>query len=126
MSSAAKSFNICRLSYLHNYFDSLTKLFSGLYLAKFLDISEKLFFSYDIINILIEYTFLFMIFINTKSNMYTYVFIYILFYLFYPYILSIYFIPHHIYPSTYRNKSFRRYRLWIKIINFAATKSLRI
>jgi len=42
-----------------------------------------------------------------KSNMYTYVFIYILFYshIFY----------HHMYPSTYRNKSFRRYRLWIKI-----------
>jgi len=38
MSSAAKSFNICNQLELHNYFDSLTKLFSGLYLAKFLNI----------------------------------------------------------------------------------------
>jgi len=29
---------------LHNYFDSSTKLFSDLYLAKILDISAKLFF----------------------------------------------------------------------------------
>jgi len=33
------------LSFLHNYFDGLTKLFSNLYLAKFLDISAKSFFS---------------------------------------------------------------------------------
>jgi len=32
------------LNVLHNYFDSPTKLFSDLYLAKFLDISAKLFF----------------------------------------------------------------------------------
>jgi len=32
------------LSFLHNYFDGLTKLFSDLYLAKFLDISAKSFF----------------------------------------------------------------------------------
>jgi len=30
---------------LHNYFDSPTKLFSDLYLAKFLDTSAKSFFS---------------------------------------------------------------------------------
>jgi len=29
----------------HNYFDGLTKLFSDLYLAKFLDALAKLFFS---------------------------------------------------------------------------------
>jgi len=32
-----------------NYFDNLTKLFSDPYLAKFLDISAKLFFPYKII-----------------------------------------------------------------------------
>ena len=32
-----------RLSVLHNYFDSLTKLFSDLYTAKFLDTTVKLF-----------------------------------------------------------------------------------
>jgi len=32
------------LSVLHNYFDGLTKLFSDLYLAKFLYILAKLFF----------------------------------------------------------------------------------
>jgi len=32
------------LCFLHNYFNGPTKLFSNLYLAKFLDISAKLFF----------------------------------------------------------------------------------
>jgi len=49
MNSAAKSFDIlaillASLSILHNYFDDLTKLFSDLYLAKFLDTSSKPFF----------------------------------------------------------------------------------
>jgi len=46
MSNAAKSFDILTssLSVLHNYFDSPTKLFSDLYLVKFLDTSMKLFF----------------------------------------------------------------------------------
>jgi len=35
------------LSVLHNYFDGLTKLFSNLYLAKFLDFSAKLSFPYN-------------------------------------------------------------------------------
>jgi len=35
-----------RLSVLHNYFDGPTKLFSNLYLAKFLDISIRPFFLY--------------------------------------------------------------------------------
>jgi len=35
-----------RLSDLYNYFDGPTKLFSNLYLAKFLDISTKPFFMY--------------------------------------------------------------------------------
>jgi len=50
MSNAVKSFNILTigLSVLHNYFNSSTKLFSNpyLYIAKFLDISAKSFFSY--------------------------------------------------------------------------------
>jgi len=44
MMSNAKNFNIllaANLNVLHNYFDSLTKLFSELYLAKFLDTSAK-------------------------------------------------------------------------------------
>jgi len=46
MSIAAKNFDILAisLSVLYNYFDSLTKLFSDPYPAKFLDISAKLFF----------------------------------------------------------------------------------
>jgi len=32
------------LAFLHNYFNSLSKLFSDLYLHKFLDASAKLFF----------------------------------------------------------------------------------
>jgi len=45
-SNAVKNFDILtiRLSVLHNYFDDLTKLFSDLYLAKFLDSSAKSFF----------------------------------------------------------------------------------
>jgi len=45
--NAAKSFDILTtlittsLSVLHNYFDSLTKLFPGLHLAKLLDISAN-------------------------------------------------------------------------------------
>jgi len=43
---AAKNFNILAVSsnVLHNYFGQQTKLFSNLYLAKFLDSSAKLFF----------------------------------------------------------------------------------
>jgi len=43
MSNAAKSFDTLatNLSDLRNYFDSSTKLFSDLYLAKFLDVSVK-------------------------------------------------------------------------------------
>jgi len=39
--NAAKNFDILAISLniLYNYFDGLTKLFSDLYLAKFLDIS---------------------------------------------------------------------------------------
>jgi len=51
MSNVAKSFGILAISLnvLHNYFEySLTKLFSYLYLAKFLDTLEKLFFPYNI------------------------------------------------------------------------------
>jgi len=46
ISNAAKHFDILttNLSVLHNYFDSLTKLFSDLYLAKFLNTSAKLLF----------------------------------------------------------------------------------
>jgi len=48
MNNAAEGFNILTtsLTILHNYFDNLTKLFSDLYIyvAKFLDISIKLFF----------------------------------------------------------------------------------
>jgi len=42
----AKSFDILTtsLSVLHNYFDGPIKLFSNLYLAKFLDFSAKSFF----------------------------------------------------------------------------------
>jgi len=35
------------LEILHNYFNSLTKLSSDLYLAKFLNISVKSFFAYN-------------------------------------------------------------------------------
>jgi len=51
MSNTAKSFGTLaiNLNVLHNYFEySLTKLFSYLYLAKFLDTLEKLFFPYNI------------------------------------------------------------------------------
>jgi len=46
MSNAAKNVDILAsiLNVLHNYFDSLIKLFSDLYLAKFLDTSAKPFF----------------------------------------------------------------------------------
>jgi len=45
MSSAVKSFDILTtsLSVLHNYFNGITKLFSDLYLTKFLDILTKSF-----------------------------------------------------------------------------------
>jgi len=45
MSDAAKNFDILAtyLNVLHNYFDSLLKLFSDLYLTKFLNTSAKLF-----------------------------------------------------------------------------------
>jgi len=36
---------VINLCILHNYFNSLTKLFSDLYLVKFLDTLAKLFFS---------------------------------------------------------------------------------
>jgi len=46
MSNTVKNFNILAisLSVLHNYFDDLTKLFSDLYLTKFLDSPTKSFF----------------------------------------------------------------------------------
>jgi len=55
MSNAAKNFDILTtsLSVLHNYFDSLTKLFLDLYLAKFSDTSAKSFFPYIYIYIYI-------------------------------------------------------------------------
>jgi len=43
MSNAAKNFDILATS-LNNYFDSLIKIFSDLYLVKFSDISAKSFF----------------------------------------------------------------------------------
>jgi len=45
MSDVAKNFDILatNLSILHNYCDGLIKLFSNLYLAKFLDILAKFF-----------------------------------------------------------------------------------
>jgi len=48
MSNAVKSFDIlaASLNILYNYFDNPTKLLSSLYLAKFLDISAKSFFTY--------------------------------------------------------------------------------
>jgi len=47
INNAARNFVILAtsLNVLHNYFDSSIKLFSDLYLAKFLDFSAKLFFS---------------------------------------------------------------------------------
>jgi len=53
MNNAAKSFDILTaiLSVIHNYFNGPTKLFSDLYLAKFLDISTKLFFSRKIVHL---------------------------------------------------------------------------
>jgi len=49
MSNVAKNFDILAiiLNVLRNYFDIPIKLFSDLYLAKFLDTSVKLFFSYN-------------------------------------------------------------------------------
>jgi len=44
INNAAKDFLAISLDVLHNYFNSLLKLFSDLYQAKFLDISVKLFF----------------------------------------------------------------------------------
>jgi len=42
MSNAAKNFNILTtILSIHNYFDDPTKLFSDLYLAKFLNISQN-------------------------------------------------------------------------------------
>jgi len=46
MHNATKNFDILAISLnvLHNYFNDPTKLFSDLYLAKFLDVSVKSFF----------------------------------------------------------------------------------
>jgi len=44
-----KTFYKLHLIILHNYLDSSTKLFSDLYLVKFLDTSEKSFFRWDFI-----------------------------------------------------------------------------
>jgi len=44
MSNATKNVDILTTNVLYNYFDSLTKLFSDLYLAKCLDASAKPFF----------------------------------------------------------------------------------
>jgi len=67
MSNAAKNFGILAISssVLHNYFASSTKLFSDLYLAKFLDTSVKLFFLRSIY----FYTRLYYIKDNFVSNM---------------------------------------------------------
>jgi len=45
ISNAAKNFDILAISLniLHNYFDSSIKLFSNLYLPKFIEISVKFF-----------------------------------------------------------------------------------
>jgi len=47
MNNAAKNFDILTISLnvLYNYFDNPIKLFSDLYLVKFLNTSAKLFFS---------------------------------------------------------------------------------
>jgi len=46
VSSTVKNVYILAISLciLHNYFNSLTTLFSDMYLVKFLDVSAKLFF----------------------------------------------------------------------------------
>jgi len=44
LNNATKNFDILTTNVLYNYFDSLTKLFSDLYLAKFLDTSANPFF----------------------------------------------------------------------------------
>jgi len=44
MGNAAKNFDLISLNVLHNYFNSSIKLFSDLYLAKFLNILTKPFF----------------------------------------------------------------------------------
>jgi len=56
MSNNVKTFDILAISLniLHNYFDSLTKLFSDPYLTKFLDTSAKLFFSCNSSKILFQ------------------------------------------------------------------------
>jgi len=49
MRNAAKKFDIltiCLNVLVYNYFDDLIKLFSDLYLTKFLDVLTKSFFSY--------------------------------------------------------------------------------
>jgi len=68
MNNAIKNFNILAisLSVLYNYFDNSMKLFSDLYLAKFLDKTAKLFFPYSsTITILEESNFLTMIIENS-------------------------------------------------------------
>jgi len=52
MNNAAKNFDTLAISLgiLYNYFNNLTKLFSDLYLAKFLDILTKPFFTYPFLN----------------------------------------------------------------------------
>jgi len=52
ISNAAKIFDVLATSIsIHNYFHSSTKLFLSLYLAKFLDIFAKLFFSCNVARI---------------------------------------------------------------------------
>jgi len=57
ISNTAKSFDIpaSNLNILHNYFDSI-KLFSNLYLVKFLDISAISFFPYNLSNSEFDWT----------------------------------------------------------------------
>jgi len=51
--NVAKNFDILttRLNVLHNYFDGLIKLFSNLYLTKFLDTSNRSFRNYQLIEL---------------------------------------------------------------------------
>ena len=47
INNTVKNFNIITITLITQLFCSSIKLFSDLYLAKFLDISIKLFFSYE-------------------------------------------------------------------------------
>jgi len=61
MSNIVKNFDMIATSILHSYFDNPTKLFSNLYLAKFLNTSTKPFFVHIII-----YIYILLLFISNK------------------------------------------------------------